>query len=79
MTVERTIYIFYIYSLNGSRRSLNGSPGFMWNIDVPNIMIIVVGVFLGRQLLRDNRWRCSLHRRRRSATRGRTVRDLAQG
>jgi hypothetical protein len=38
-----------------------------------------VDTFFGRQTLKKNRWRCSLHRRGRSATRGRTVRDLAQG
>jgi hypothetical protein len=35
-----------------------------------------VGAFLGRQSLRGNRRRCSLHRRERSAARGRTVCDL---
>jgi hypothetical protein len=35
--------------------------------------------FLGRQSLNTNQRRCSLHRRGRSAARGRTVRDLAQG
>jgi hypothetical protein len=38
-----------------------------------------VDTFFGRQTLNKNRRRCSLHRRGRSATRGRTVRDLAQG
>jgi hypothetical protein len=38
-----------------------------------------VGALLGRQSLRENRRRCSLHRRGRSAARGRTVRDLEQG
>jgi hypothetical protein len=33
----------------------------------------------GRQSLRENMRRCSLHSRGRSAFRGRTVRDLGQG
>jgi hypothetical protein len=35
-----------------------------------------VGAFLRRQSLRENRRRCSLHRRGRSAARGRTVYNL---
>jgi hypothetical protein len=38
-----------------------------------------VGADTGANHYDDNRRRCSLHRRERSATRGRTVRDLAQG
>jgi hypothetical protein len=38
-----------------------------------------VDAFLERQILKKNRWRCSLVRRGRSAAWGRTVRDLAQG
>jgi hypothetical protein len=38
-----------------------------------------VDIFLRRQSLQKNRRRCSLVRRRRSATQGRTVRDLARG
>jgi hypothetical protein len=38
-----------------------------------------VGAFSECQSLRENRRRCSLHRRGRSAARGRTVCDLAQG
>jgi hypothetical protein len=38
-----------------------------------------VGAFFGRQSLNKNRRRRSLVRRRRSAARDRTVRDLAQG
>jgi hypothetical protein len=37
-----------------------------------------VGAFFGRQSLRENRRRCSLHMRGRFAARGRTVRDLEQ-
>jgi hypothetical protein len=33
---------------------------------------------LGRQSLRENQQRCSLHRRERSVARGRTVRDLGK-
>jgi hypothetical protein len=38
-----------------------------------------VDAFSERQILKKNRRRCSLVRRGRSARRGRTVRDLAQG
>jgi hypothetical protein len=38
-----------------------------------------VGAFLGCQSLRENRRRCSLHRRGRSVAKGRTVHDLGQG
>jgi hypothetical protein len=38
-----------------------------------------VDTFFGCQTLNKNRRRCSLHRRGRSATRDRTVRDLEQG
>jgi hypothetical protein len=40
---------------------------------------VVVDAFFGRQTLNKNQRRCSLHRHGRSAARGRTVRDLAQG
>jgi hypothetical protein len=39
----------------------------------------IVDAFSERQILKKNRRRCSLVRRGRSAARGRTVRDLAQG
>jgi hypothetical protein len=39
---------------------------------------VLVGVFLGHQSLRENRRRCPLQRRERSAARGRTVHDLVQ-
>jgi hypothetical protein len=38
-----------------------------------------VGVDSGANHCVENQWRCSLHRRGWSATRGRTVRDLEQG
>jgi hypothetical protein len=37
----------------------------------------LVGAFLGHRSLRENRWQCSLHRRRRSAARDRTVHACA--
>jgi hypothetical protein len=41
--------------------------------------MVTVDAVLERQTLRENRWRCPLQRRGRSAVRGRTVRDLVQG
>jgi hypothetical protein len=38
-----------------------------------------VGADPGTNHCIENRWRCSLHRRGRSAARGRTVHDLVQG
>jgi hypothetical protein len=48
--------------------------------DVPSgVAKKYVDTFFGCQILKKNRRRCSLVRRGRSAARGRTVRDLAQG
>jgi hypothetical protein len=41
--------------------------------------LIPVDTFSGANHYNENRQRCSLHRHGRSAARGRTVRDLAQG
>jgi hypothetical protein len=49
----------------------------MYICDICDVPFVCVDTFLGCQTLNKNQRRCSLHRRGRSAARGRTVRDLA--
>jgi hypothetical protein len=83
--VSRQGFPSRLYNVAGETSELSLEPAIEGRFDgsrrvVPSgVAKKYVDAFFGRQTLNKNRRRCSLHRRGRSAAKGRTVRDLAQG
>jgi hypothetical protein len=83
--ISRQGFPSWLYNVAGETSELSLEPAIEGLFDgfrcvVPSgVTKKYVDTFLGRQTLNKNQQQRSLHRRGRSAARGRTVRDLAQG